>query len=194
MKKTMYYAIILSQLIFVICLPVFQQLFSYLHPIVIVVLWMCITAFVFFLVFLIRKQTVTIPHYLLNSLFLFYSFCLLILLFFRPSEQAYDNWNLIPFSTIDFFLSGNVNLLIAFYNLAANIGLFIPFGIALMLTVKSRFKRFVIPFLSISTIELLQYLTMRGSLDIDDLILNMVGVYIGYLLTPIFLRVVNLSK
>jgi len=194
MNRTIYYAIIFSQLIFFSCLPLFQQLFSYIHPVVIIVLWICVTSFVFFILLLLRKQSVIIPRFILNLFLLVYSICLLILLFFRPGGQVYDNWNLIPFSTIEFYLSGNVSFLIAFYNLAANIGVFIPFGFALMVTIKSRIMRFVIPLLSISAIELLQFITRRGSLDIDDLILNLIGVYIGYVLTPVFLRVVSIRS
>ncbi|WP_405099402.1 VanZ family protein [Oceanobacillus sp. FSL H7-0719] len=190
MKRNKYYAIILSQLVFLICLPIFLQLFSYLHPIVIFVLWMCVTVFVCFSVFLLWKQTIVIPRFILNVVFIIYACCLLILLFFRPGGQVYDSWNLVPFSTVSYFLSGEVHFLIAFYNLAANIGLFIPFGFVLMQRVKSKPMRFIIPFLSISIIELAQFLTQRGSLDIDDLILNMIGVYLGCLLTPLFLRVV----
>lgn len=193
MKRTIFYAITISQLFFFISLPMFFQLFAYLNPVVIVVLWICVTTFVFFTLFLFRKQSVIIPRYIWNLFLLIYSLCLFILLFFRPSEQVYDNWNLVPFSTISFYLTGNVSPLIAFYNLAANIGLFIPFGFALMLMIKSRFLRFALPILAISGIELLQFITQRGSLDIDDLILNLIGVYIGYLFTPIFLRVVTIK-
>ncbi|GEM_PF-1201598 len=193
MNRKIYYAFILSQLVFLVCLPISLKLFSYLNPVVIVVLWMCVTIFVCFSMLLIWKQSVVIPRFIFNIFLILYMCCLLILLFFRPGEQVYDNWNLIPFSTISYYLSGNVSFLIAFYNLAANIGLFIPFGFALMLTVKSRIFRFLIPFLSISTIELLQYITKRGSLDIDDLIFNLIGVYIGYMLTPLFLRVITIN-
>lgn len=126
MKRNKYYAIILSQLVFLICLPIFLQLFSYLHHIVIFVLWMCVTVFVCFSVFLLWKQTIVIPRFILNVVFIIYACCLLILLFFRPGGQVYDSWNLVPFSTVSYFLSGEVHFLIAFYNLAANIGLFIP--------------------------------------------------------------------
>ena len=54
------------------------------------------------------------------------------LLFFCPNDQSYDSLNLIPFATIRYYLSGEINWIIALYNLAANIGLFIPYGIYLM--------------------------------------------------------------
>ena len=65
----------------------------------------------------------------LHVLTFLYSIGLLILLFFRPKGSSYGTINLIPFDTISFYLSGNVSYLISFYNLGANIGLFIPFGL-----------------------------------------------------------------
>jgi glycopeptide antibiotics resistance protein len=124
-----------------------------------------------------------------------YSVSLLVLLFFRPNDQNYHSWNLIPFSTIGFYLSGNVNWLISFYNLAANIGLFIPFGIFLMVnTSRSPMKLFLFPMMAIALIEVLQLLTHRGSLDIDDLILNMLGIIVGYLFYPVFKRIVSIQR
>ncbi|RDW19360.1 VanZ family protein [Oceanobacillus chungangensis] len=193
MKRTIYFSIVISQLLFLIFLPVFYQLFSYLHPIVIIVLWMCITALIFFLVFLIRKDTITIPRWLLNLLLAIYSLCLFVLLFIRPNEQVYDNWNLLPFSTISFYLTGDVPPLVAFYNLAANVVLFVPYGLIIMMNRMSKIMQYLLPLLFISMIEFLQFITRRGSLDIDDLILNMFGVYVGCLLTPVFQRVVRLK-
>jgi glycopeptide antibiotics resistance protein len=124
-----------------------------------------------------------------------YTASLLVLLFFRPNDQTYHSWNLIPFSTIGFYLSGNVNWLISFYNLAANIGLFIPFGIFLMVnTSRSLMKLFLFPMMAIALIEVLQLITHRGSLDIDDLILNMLGIIVGYLFYPVFKRIVSIQR
>jgi glycopeptide antibiotics resistance protein len=117
---------------------------------------------------------------------------LLVLLFFRPSNQTYQSMNLMPFSTIAFYLSGKVTFIISFYNLCANIGLFIPYGIFLMMVFKKfNYKHIILPLVFISLIEISQYLTHRGSMDIDDLILNMLGVFIGCMFFPIFKRVIN---
>jgi glycopeptide antibiotics resistance protein len=111
----------------------------------------------------------------------------------RPNEQNYGSVNLIPFETISFYLSGEVHWVIAFYNLAANIGLFIPYGILLRLvTAEKRILTFL-PFLPITIIEISQHLTRRGSLDIDDLILNVSGFYIGYVLFPLFRKIINIK-
>ncbi|NMD70923.1 VanZ family protein [Bacillus sp. DNRA2] len=133
-------------------------------------------------------------HYLI----IMYSIALFILLFFRPNEQDYDSMNLKPFATIFNYLSGQVNFLIAFYNIAANIGLFIPYGLYIDLKTKSAkyryFFQIIIPIFVISAIEFLQYITQRGSLDIDDLILNVIGVYVGYGFAPIIKRIIQVDE
>lgn len=127
----------------------------------------------------------------LHAVTFIYSLALLILLFFRPTNQSYESVNLIPFETIHFYLSGKVQLLISFYNLGANIGLFSPFGLYYRYIKKepSFIQLLMITFFSISIIEVLQFLTRRGSLDVDDLILNVVGVFIGYIIYQIFQKV-----
>jgi glycopeptide antibiotics resistance protein len=173
-------------------LPIIFQLTDYLHPIVVATVLLCLWGFITFIVLLFRKETISISYTTFLCFFSLYTVCLLVLLFFRPSNQSYGTYNLIPFSTIYFFLSGKVNLLISFYNLTANVVLFIPYGIFLMMKdfKSSRSKYIYLPFVAIAVVECLQYITRRGSLDIDDLILNLVGVFIGYLLYPVFQRVI----
>jgi glycopeptide antibiotics resistance protein len=86
-----------------------------------------------------------------------------------------------------------VSVLIAFYNLAANIVLFIPFGYLIKISNLSRIQRLFLPVLFISIIELAQYFTNRGSLDIDDLILNLLGVYLGFIMYPLLNRVMKIN-
>jgi glycopeptide antibiotics resistance protein len=107
--------------------------------------------------------------------------------------SSYQSINLVPFSTISFYLSGEANGLVSFFNLAANIALFIPFGIFLKMKERSIFQLVYIPILFISLIELLQYFTLRGSLDIDDFILNVLGFFIGYLVYPLFTKILKVS-
>jgi glycopeptide antibiotics resistance protein len=85
-----------------------------------------------------------------------------------------------------------MNGLVSFYNLSANVGLFIPFGLYLLSREgkePSAKRKLLYPLLSISSIEICQFVFRRGSLDVDDLILNMSGVYLGYVLYPLFTRV-----
>jgi glycopeptide antibiotics resistance protein len=193
MKTLLQVSLIASIALFLILSPVLFQLMDYLHPVVIGVVFFCLVMSVCLLALFIRKQTVQLPYSKIRNLLLLYTFGLFILLFFRPSDQTYQSINLIPFSTISFYLSGEVNGLISFYNLAANIGLFLPFGVFLKMKECTIFQLFYIPIFFISLIELLQYFSHRGSMDIDDLILNVMGFYIGYLLHPLFKKVITIS-
>lgn len=194
MKKTNLLAAVISQLSFITLLPFVIDLFQYLHPIVYVVIWLCLTLLVFFFVYLCRGDKILVSKRMLIIGLIAYSIALLILLFLRPGNQSYDSFNLVPFETILFYLSGEVKPLVAIYNLAANIGLFIPYGTAFLLLAKKRPSNLVllaVPVLVIISIELTQWLTHRGSMDIDDLFLNILGVAIGYALTPLVNQVVR---
>ncbi|MFK9118049.1 VanZ family protein [Peribacillus castrilensis] len=171
---------------------IFLQLLLYLNPLVIMVVWFCILLFVSFAVLYFRGETVRVPRLLGQAVLLGYSLSLLVLLFFRPEGQVYS-YNLIPFSTILSYLSEETNGLVSFYNLSANVGLFIPFGLYMLSREgqePSAKRKFIYPLLSISGIEICQFVFRRGSLDVDDLILNMIGVYLGYILYPLFKKVV----
>ncbi|MEH6941020.1 VanZ family protein [Bacillus sp. JJ722] len=196
MNKSTFISLVASQLLFIVLLPLFIELFHYLHPLVYVIVWFCLTFLISFVVFLIRKETITISKRLCVTAAILYTGCLLVLLFIRPTDQSYDTYNMIPFQTVSFYLSGEVPLLVAVYNLTANIGLFIPYGALFLLLTSKRpnvYALVLVPFFSISLIEILQRFTNRGSLDIDDLLLNLIGVGIGYLITPLVQRVIRLK-
>lgn len=192
MTKNIRLSFYYSQIVFFILLPVWIELTKYLHAIVIGVVWFCISFAFLFGACWIKKETILLPKAILHIFIVLYSIGLLILLFFRPNGTSYGGINLIPFDTIFFYLSGNVNVFIALYNLAANIGLFVPYGLYYRyLNVVPSWKRLmVITVISISVIECLQFFTKRGSLDIDDLILNVLGVCLGYLIYPLFKKVI----
>ncbi|MGG3468746.1 VanZ family protein [Neobacillus pocheonensis] len=191
-KRCLWLSVGLSQILFFVLWPVWLKLLAYLHPIVLAVIWVCVTMLVFFLIYYFGKATLRIPGFIIKTVMIIYSLGLLILLFFRPVNQEYNQINLVPFRTIIGFLSGNAHFLIAFYNITANILLFVPFGVAALLLNKRplRGRLIIIPILAILLIETTQYLTKRGSMDIDDFILNLLGVWIGYLLHPIIQKVV----
>jgi hypothetical protein len=195
LKKSILFSSSLSIILFSLFSSIIFQLTDYLHPIVLATVLLCLWAFITFIVLLIRKETISISYTTFLSFLGLYTLSLLVLLFFRPSNQSYGTYNLIPFSTIYFFLSGKVNLLISFYNLIANVVLFIPYGIFLMIKgcKSSKSEYIYLPLVSITVVECLQYITRRGSLDIDDLILNLIGVFLGYLLYPVFRSVIIIS-
>ncbi|MEH7414978.1 VanZ family protein [Neobacillus drentensis] len=196
MNKSLWISLGISQLIYILLIPIWFRLLPYLHPLVLCVTWMCLTTFVIFLVYYVRKGTIKISKSLLKILMGLYSIGLLVLLFFRPANQVYSQINYVPFNTIGGFLSGDGNFLIAFYNLTANILLFIPYGVtALMISRRLSWRQLVlIPAVSIILIETMQYLSKRGSMDIDDFILNMLGVWIGYGLSPNIQKVIKVQN
>ncbi|MDM5220965.1 VanZ family protein [Peribacillus sp. NJ11] len=194
--KSVMLSLLLSQALFLCGLPLFLQLLLYLNPLVIMVVWFCILIFVSLAVLYFRGEMVKVPRLLWQAAFSGYSLSLMVLLFFRPKGQVYS-YNLIPFSTILSYLSNEMNGLVSFYNLSANVGLFIPFGLYLLSKEGkdlSASRKFLYPLLSISGIEICQFVFRRGSLDVDDLVLNMIGVYLGYILYPLFTRVVAIHS
>ncbi len=190
MKKILIPSLI-SIAIFTIFIPLTSTLTTYLHPVVLVVLFFCMFVVNLSIYLFLTKQQVRIRRPFLLVGFIFYTVSLVILLFIRPSEATYDNSNLVPFKTISLYLSGNADWFVSFYNLAANVGLFVPFGVLLAFWTRSFLIRVFLPFALISCIEITQLLTNRGSLDIDDLILNVLGFYIGYGLVPLVRRIVE---
>ena len=191
MNKSVKMSLLYSQIVFLILFPIWIELTKYLHPIVIGVVWFSISFLFLFGFSWIKKEEIRLSKRTLHALTFSYSIGLLILLFFRPGGSNYGSINLIPFQTISLYLSGDAIFLIAFYNLGANVGLFIPFGLYYRFVVKAQSlkKLLIITVCSIITIELLQFITKRGSFDIDDVILNVIGVWLGYLIYPFFRKV-----
>lgn len=139
----------------------------------------------------------------LYPLFTVYLFFMLYLLFFQRigrdisvsySEYISDSVNLVPFRTIgqyihEFADSGSIW---AFKNLGGNIVLFIPIGIFLPLIWKSQRKTagFTVTVTGIILfVELIQLFAMLGSFDIDDLIFNVIGALLGFIILKLIWRI-----
>ena len=102
------------------------------------------------------------------------------------------SFNIVPFKTINLFVSGYFNGIVSLKNFSMNIFgnllIFMPYGIFLPLIFKKqdKFKNFIITItISVLIIELLQFITMSGSCDIDDLILNILGATIVFFIFKI---------
>lgn len=137
---------------------------------------------------------------LLRFLFVVYVALLLWLLFDRPIalDPGYDyaqvlrsNMNLVPFHTIRNYWSVVTRWEFTslfrhcVINLAGNVLLFIPIGYFLPRLwpfLRNFFSFLLTCTLAIILVELLQLVTLLGSLDIDDLILNLFGMILGYLI------------
>lgn len=91
--------------------------------------------------------------------------------------------NFTPFKTIKMYIHyyGRLN---SFENLFGNILIFIPFGILAPLSFRRLRKWYLLlplSFLFIFGIEFFQLVTRFGEFDVDDILLNMTGVLIGWL-------------
>lgn len=118
---------------------------------------------------------------LLYVVFAFYIVFLGFALF--RTHHSTRSLNLIPFQSITAYLAGGDRILSAFAlsNVLGNIALFIPLGVYIFLF--SRKKR-VLPstlwvVLVSLTVEVVQYISKMGIGDIDDVILNGLGGFIG---------------
>lgn len=90
--------------------------------------------------------------------------------------------NFVPFKTIGPYLLGNNGWLIAELNLVGNIIFLVPVGfLILLIFVRSGWKRLLaIAIASSLVIETTQVVLRVGIFDIDDVMLNALGVMIGY--------------
>ena len=144
-----------------------------------------------------RKKNNTGRQILLRFAFLLYAAAMIWLLFGQRwgtqnhLEKTAAAINLTPFATIKLYWwilqnGQSRDLLIhAFVNLAGNVVMFIPLGFYvpyLMKGMRNFFKAMFLLVVLILTVETVQYFTYLGSCDIDDVILNVAGVLMGYLI------------
>ena len=132
-------------------------------------------------------------------LFTFYIAVLLYILFARYGDKVSlsiadltnrlsTSVNMKAFHTIDSYLraleNGNVSMTVVRNNLLGNFLLFMPYP--LFISAFSKWKNTIwIIFLTVITVtavEVLQFLTGLGSLDVDDLILNVSGAFLAYVI------------
>ena len=139
----------------------------------------------------------TLTQVVWRLLFLLYCGMMLWLLFGQRmggNVTSVENLNLEPLRTLKMYVrimqhTESAELLRhAFINLAGNVLMFIPFGFFLPVIWRKQNKLFACistAVLCIVAVETLQYFTNLGSCDIDDLILNLLGVLMGWLLKRI---------
>ncbi len=97
--------------------------------------------------------------------------------------QQLANGNYIPFKTIVYYLSGNPTWIVAKNNLIGNIAPFIPLGFFASLFYHHllTWKHILaVAFVISVALESAQVLLRVGVFDIDDIILNVLGVIVGY--------------
>ncbi len=88
--------------------------------------------------------------------------------------------NYLPTKTIAGYLSSDLSRTIVFNNLIGNVALFIPFGVFVFLLISRSIRvGLFVGFGSSLLLELIQLLFSLGSFDIDDILLNSIGTFIG---------------
>ena len=127
------------------------------------------------------------------TIFIIYCFVLVYVLFlsrgtrdgFTFVEYMRRFTNFIPFKTIieyvQRYIDGYRNLSVL--NLLGNLALFVPMGMALPCLSRklNRFWKVTLTVLGmVVVVELVQGLLRVGSIDIDDIIFNVVGAMVGY--------------
>lgn len=140
-----------------------------------------------------------ILKFLVCGSFAIYSMVVIHIVFFWYRSGAWSNMsmvqyalfqmNLVPFKTISGYVKvifdGSMNLSIPIQNLGGNLFMFFPLGIYLPLFVEKKkvWKKYLgTVLLFLLGIELVQFVTRRGSFDVDDLILNLAGAMLGFLM------------
>ncbi|GAA4359581.1 hypothetical protein GCM10023087_34400 [Microbacterium rhizosphaerae] len=130
------------------------------------------------------------------AVFALYVVFALKLLLFSRTPGAERSFNLVPFASIaDYLFSGSSELRrFAFGNIAGNVLLFIPLGAYVsVLTTWTMARTMLIVASASVAVEILQGVFALGASDIDDVILNCLGGFIGILLF-LLLRVILRSR
>ncbi|RAR45071.1 VanZ family protein [Paenibacillus sp. MDMC362] len=106
---------------------------------------------------------------------------------FGRTTQPEISYNLVPFTTMTSYFP--IRSLSSLINIIGNIAVFVPFGVLIPLAFQIRFRKMLACFLTgLFVLEMTQLISRRGSLDVDDFILNSVGVTMGYGLLGIIMK------
>jgi len=161
----------------------------------------------------VNKDRIRNPFWAL--VFLAYGALMLYLLFFRDRtvtagvpywEQVCSNYNLTFWKTVgnyldvllrpDYYVEKWEGYAIYRYhakaaaiNIIGNVAMFVPFGAflpAMWPKLQKAWKAIGVGFLCIIGVELLQLFTLLGKCDVDDVLLNMVGIIAGYIVWRLF--------
>ncbi len=135
---------------------------------------------------------------LIFTLFFMYLAILSYLLFFGyyRQEGRIESYNLVPFKTINMYITfaDYFKFKIWFTNLFGNVLAFMPFGFFLPIAFKG-LRNFliitVLSFLFSLFVETIQLTFHVGGFDVDDILLNTIGGFFGYLT---FKLIYKLSK
>ncbi|MED4461748.1 VanZ family protein [Metabacillus fastidiosus] len=136
-----------------------------------------------------------IINFLFYTILIGYLLILLDTVFFSRFGSNFRSLNLVPFDSIHRYInidnSGRIKLVDM--NIWANILMFIPLGIYIMFFTKKKLmlRNLGIVVLFSLFIEVSQYIFVLGISDIDDIILNTFGGFIGILIFQALLKILK---
>lgn len=122
-----------------------------------------------------------------------YTIWILYMMFFafnrNSDEVRYEIYG-YPFESIGLLLTSQDSLASQIQNLTGNVVLFIPYGFLGILYPKLNHYKLLFPvfFLAINYLEFTQYYFSRGFAEFDDVMLNSIGMSIGFLIYRIFFK------
>lgn len=133
------------------------------------------------------QKTSLITFLVYYALILIYCFCII-----RIYDDPTKNFNLIPFQVFSSMKAGDFEYEFIFL-FFGNIAIFMPLGILAAAFLKKKFTAviYLLPFVISISIEVSQYLIGNGHADIDDVILNVFGYFIGFFTIKIFNRILK---
>lgn len=128
----------------------------------------------------IHRSCITLP---IDFSAVFYAFMVIVITFFSRMEGSTNAVNLRLFSTFGTDLQSKIFIV-------ENIIMFIPFGVFLRVYGVKRFPVSLAVFATSSTIiEVMQFLTGRGIMQVDDILTNTIGGCIGFIATKLLFMV-----
>lgn len=155
-----------------------------------------------------KEEKENVKKRMLSGIFIIYIIALATLLFLGSTYRVSGGWsddgsialfsnmhfkhfsNLIPFKTIISYIqrlmNGTINSSIVFINILGNLIAFAPTGFFIPILFSDKIKNLkifsMIIAISVLIVEILQFITFTGQLDVDDIILNTLGAVIVYFL------------
>lgn len=157
-------------------LNTFIKIFPGIWPMIIIITVIAISIRLAYL--FTRHKRISIFQEILSLIFILYILCLYHVVTFQ--DINYGVSNLVPFKEIFRYDIGSAKF---YKNVIGNIVMFIPYGyfVSHYLKSKKMYLPALITLITSSTIEIVQRHSGRV-FDIDDIILNLVGGILGYLI------------
>lgn len=127
------------------------------------------------------QKTTMISFLIYYVLVMIYSFFLVRGFNNNDGDLTKNAVNLIPFKVFEGMKAADYEYELIFL-FVGNIAIFLPFGVLIPALLKNRVKflKYAFPFIISIGIEVIQFILKNGQPDIDDVILNVIGYYIGF--------------